>query len=169
MKLRPGVFVMCCVLAANDVVHADLLAQALDDPGPRTATSGLADRSSGAEQCLAVSLSAATKWIAAPADALAAMANDELARLLPAASAARLLDSVVVRERAATFAGRPGTRHLRPGPVTGVRGLYVAGAWTDTGWPATMEGAVRSGVAAAEAVVGRRHIAVVPHSEEVLA
>jgi squalene-associated FAD-dependent desaturase len=135
----------------------------------RTASSGLGDRSSRGEQCLAVSLSAATAWIAAPADALAAMANAELARLFPAAAAARLLDSVVVRERAATFAGRPGTRRLRPGPVTGVRGLYVAGAWTDTGWPATMEGAVRSGVAAAEAVVGGRHAAAVHHPEEVLA
>jgi uncharacterized protein with NAD-binding domain and iron-sulfur cluster len=134
----------------------------------RTASSGLGDRARG-EQCLAVSLSAATAWIAAPADALAAMANDELARLFPAAAAASLLDSVVVRERAATFAGRPGTRRLRPGPVSGVRGVYVAGAWTDTGWPATMEGAVRSGVAAAEALVGGRHGAVVPHPEEVLA
>ena len=38
---------------------------------------------------------------------------------------------------------------MRPGPVTGVPGLYLAGSWTDTGWPATMEGAVRSGLAAA--------------------
>jgi squalene-associated FAD-dependent desaturase len=154
------------------VIHEEFLA-VVDSPlqfvFDRTATSGLADRSSGGEQCLAVSLSAASKWIAAPADALVAMAHDELARLFPAASAARLLDSVVVRERAATFAGRPGTRRLRPGPVTGVRGLYVAGAWTDTGWPATMEGAVRSGVAAAEAVLGGRHTAVVPHPEEVRA
>jgi len=116
-----------------------------------------------------VSLSAATNWIAAPADALTTMANDELRRLFPAATGARLLDTVVVRERAATFAGRPRTRRLRPGPVTGVPGLYVAGAWTDTGWPATMEGAVRSGVAAAEAVIGGGRSAAVPHPEEALA
>ena len=47
----------------------------------------------------------------------------------------------------------PGSRRCRPGPRTACRGLYLAGAWTDTGWPATMEGAVRSGVAAARAVV----------------
>jgi squalene-associated FAD-dependent desaturase len=135
----------------------------------RTVTSGLRQSSNGERQCLAVSLSAATNWIAAPADALTTMANDELRRLFPAATGARLLDTVVVRERAATFAGRPRTRRLRPGPVTGVPGLYVAGAWTDTGWPATMEGAVRSGVAAAEAVIGGGRSAAVPHPEEALA
>jgi squalene-associated FAD-dependent desaturase len=135
----------------------------------RTDTSGLGERSPSGQQCLAVSLSAATKWIAAPADVLAAMANAELSRLLPTAGSAHLLDSVVVRERSATFAGRPRSRRFRPGPVTAVPGLYVAGAWTDTGWPATMEGAVRSGVAAAEAVVGGRRSALVAHPEEALA
>jgi monoamine oxidase len=43
----------------------------------------------------------------------------------------------------------PGTARLRPGPETGFERLYLAGAWTDTGWPATMEGAVRSGNRAA--------------------
>jgi squalene-associated FAD-dependent desaturase len=135
----------------------------------RTGTSGLRERSHGGEQCLAVSLSAATKWIAARADTLVTMADAELSRLFPTVTSARLLDSVVVRERAATFAGRPRTRPLRPGPVTGVPGLAVAGAWTDTGWPATMEGAVRSGVAAAESVVGGRRSALVAHPEEALA
>jgi uncharacterized protein with NAD-binding domain and iron-sulfur cluster len=61
----------------------------------------------------------------------------------------------VTREHAATFRQAPGTRPLRPGPRTALPGLYLAGAWTDTGWPATMEGAVRSGIAAArEALVG---------------
>ncbi len=52
-------------------------------------------------------------------------------------------------ERAATFRQGPGTRAARPGPDVGLPGVFVAGAWTDTGWPATMEGAVRSGTAAA--------------------
>ena len=50
------------------------------------------------------------------------------------------------REHEATFRGVPGTARLRPGPETGFERLFLAGAWTDTGWPATMEGAVRSGV-----------------------
>jgi uncharacterized protein with NAD-binding domain and iron-sulfur cluster len=99
-----------------------------------------------------VSLSAATRWIGAPADELIAMASHELARLFPDAGRARVIDGVVIRERTATFAGRPGTAKLRPTTRTPVAGLYLAGAWTDTGWPATMEGAVRSGIAAANAI-----------------
>jgi squalene-associated FAD-dependent desaturase len=62
---------------------------------------------------------------------------------------AELLWSRVSREPAATFAARPGTHARRPGVETGRAGVARAGAWTDTGWPATMEGAVRSGRAAA--------------------
>ena len=133
------------------VVDRELFA-AIDSPlqfvFDRTSMCGL----EGDQQCLAVSLSAATRWINAPADELIAMAARELTRLFPEAGAARVIDGVVIRERAATFAGRPGTRRLRPTTRTPVAGLFLAGAWTDTGWPATMEGAVRSGVAAANAI-----------------
>jgi len=56
----------------------------------------------------------------------------------------------VTREHAATFRAAPGTMALRPGPQTSVPGLLLAGAWTGTGWPATLEGAVLSGHAAAD-------------------
>jgi uncharacterized protein with NAD-binding domain and iron-sulfur cluster len=62
---------------------------------------------------------------------------------------AELLWSRVSREPAATFAGRPGTAPLRPRAQTGRPDVARAGAWTATGWPATMEGAVRSGADAA--------------------
>jgi hydroxysqualene dehydroxylase len=65
---------------------------------------------------------------------------------------ARLLWSRVSREPAATFAARPGTAALRPGPETGRPNVVRAGAWTATGWPATMEGAIRSGRRAAAAL-----------------
>jgi uncharacterized protein with NAD-binding domain and iron-sulfur cluster len=67
----------------------------------------------------------------------------------------------VTRERAATFRQSPGTLAARPGQRTRLPGLALAGAWTDTGWPATMEGAVRSGDAAADALraAQRREIA----------
>jgi squalene-associated FAD-dependent desaturase len=68
---------------------------------------------------------------------------------------ADLLWSRVSREPAATFAGRPGTAAKRPGPDTGRRNVVRAGAWIDTGWPATMEGAVRSGRAAAALLAER--------------
>jgi squalene-associated FAD-dependent desaturase len=73
------------------------------------------------------------------------MAQELTARL----GAAGLLWSRVSREPAATFAARPGTASLRPGPATGRANVVRAGAWTGTGWPATMESAVRSGSAAA--------------------
>ena len=55
----------------------------------------------------------------------------------------------VTREKRATFRQVPGTAKLRPKAVTGLPGLVLAGSWTDTGWPDTMEGAVRSGLSAA--------------------
>jgi uncharacterized protein with NAD-binding domain and iron-sulfur cluster len=110
----------------------------------RTESAGL-DRG----QCLAVSLSAADAEFDATADQLQERFVPALAELLPAARTARVERFVITREHAATFRAAPGAQRLRPGPRTGVTGLALAGAWTDTGWPATMEGAVRSGHAAA--------------------
>ena len=61
----------------------------------------------------------------------------------------------VVTEHAAVFSVRPGIEALRPSQQTEVNSLLVAGDWTATGWPATMEGAVRSGYQAAEAILAR--------------
>jgi squalene-associated FAD-dependent desaturase len=116
----------------------------------RTAQSGLATG-----QYLALSLSAADGLIDTPTTALRAQLLPELATLLPAIRDAQVRDFFVTRERHATFRPAPGTAALRPPAVTTARGLFLAGAWTGTGWPATMEGAVRSGIAAATAVVGQ--------------
>jgi protoporphyrinogen oxidase len=110
----------------------------------RTASAGL-ERG----QCLAVSLSAADAEIETPPDQLERQFTAAIEELLPAASLAKVQRFVVTRERFATPRLRPGTWQTRPGPETGIEGLALAGAWTDTGWPATMEGAVRSGHAAA--------------------
>jgi zeta-carotene desaturase len=61
--------------------------------------------------------------------------------------------ATVVKEAAATFSPEPGVDRWRPKQEASVPGLFLAGDWTDTGWPATMEGAVRSGYLAAEAVL----------------
>jgi len=115
----------------------------------RTAQSGLS-----AGQYLALSISAADEYIDSPVAQLRDRFLPELRQLLPALAGARVHDFFVTREREATFRPSPGTAALRPPAVTRAAGLFLAGAWTDTGWPATMEGAVRSGTTAARAVLG---------------
>ena len=115
----------------------------------RTRISGLDHNSSGKPQYLAISLSAADEYVDVPAAALREQFVPALAELFPAAREARVVEFFVTRERRATFRQAPGTARLRPGPGTQLPGLVLAGAWTDTGWPDTMESAVRSGLAAA--------------------
>ncbi|CAN5880338.1 hydroxysqualene dehydroxylase HpnE [soil metagenome] len=81
-----------------------------------------------------------------------AVLND-LANLFPAVREANLLRWWTVTEHGATFSVRPGVEALRPPQRTPIDGLFLAGDWTDTGWPATMEGAVRSGYLAAEGIL----------------
>ncbi|MYV69001.1 NAD(P)-binding protein, partial [Streptomyces sp. SID2131] len=122
----------------------------------RTDASGL----TGGGQYLAVSQSAAQDDIDEPVAVLRERYLPELERLLPAARGAGVRDFFVTRERTATFDPAPGTGRLRPGARTRAPGLHLAGAWTATNWPATMEGAVRSGFSAAGAALsalGRRH------------
>ena len=102
-------------------------------------------------QYLAVSLSGADGFDEKTSDELRDAFLPALADVFPEAARAEVLSFFVTREPRATFRGVPGTAHHRPGPVTNVPGLFLAGAWTNTGWPATMESAVRSGHAAAEA------------------
>jgi squalene-associated FAD-dependent desaturase len=110
----------------------------------RTRSAGL-DRG----QYLTVSLSAADDELGATSSDLRERYERALRELLPGAREATLETFFVTREHAATFRAAPGVRKLRPGPRTRLPGLVLAGSWTDTGWPATMEGAVRSGHAAA--------------------
>jgi squalene-associated FAD-dependent desaturase len=128
------------------------LAAALDSPVQfvfdRTEASGAREG-----QLLAISISHAVSEIGASVESLRERYLSALERLLPAARGATVLDFAVTHEPRATFRVAPGTRRMRSGPRTGVSGLYLAGAWTDTGWPATMEGAVRSGLTAAHAAL----------------
>jgi squalene-associated FAD-dependent desaturase len=127
-------------------------AAAIDSPVQwvfdRTRISGL-DRGSAGKQYLAVSLSAAGEYADVPAAKLREQFVPALAELFPAARDARVTEFFVTRERRATFRQAPGSGRLRPRAATRLPGLVLAGAWTDTGWPDTMEGAVRSGLAAA--------------------
>jgi zeta-carotene desaturase len=81
-----------------------------------------------------------------------ALAVRELAEFFPLVAEAKLEKAQVIKEVRATFSARPGLEALRPVSATGLSNFFLAGDWTRSGWPATMEGAVRSGYLAAEAV-----------------
>ncbi len=81
------------------------------------------------------------------------LAARELAEFFPAAREAKIEKAHVVKEVRATFSAQPGLEALRPNATTLFPNVFLAGDWTRSGWPATMEGAVRSGYIAAEAIV----------------
>ncbi len=99
-------------------------------------------------------ISAAREWEDRPSDEIVEIARRELDRYLPATRSAELLRGRAIKEKRATFSVRPGLDRIRPGPTGAVENLLLAGDWCATGWPATMEGAVRSGYAAAGAMLG---------------
>jgi zeta-carotene desaturase len=76
----------------------------------------------------------------------------ELGEFFPAAREAKLVKATVIKEVHATYSARPGSDAYRPLATTAWPRVFLAGDWTRTGWPATMEGAVRSGYLAAEGV-----------------
>jgi uncharacterized protein with NAD-binding domain and iron-sulfur cluster len=84
---------------------------------------------------------------------LIALALKEIAEFFPDVKSATLERAHVVKEVRATFSAKPGMELLRPKAQTQFENLYLAGDWTRSGWPATMEGAVRSGYAAADALL----------------
>ncbi len=86
----------------------------------------------------------------------------EVQRFFPEAGRAKLVKSGILKEARATFSVTPGLDEARPAQATGVRGLFLAGDWTRTDWPSTMEGAARSGRLAAGAVYGDPRRFLVP-------
>ena len=101
---------------------------------------------------LQVVISASRSLVDMSRNEVVEMAVRELAEFLPRVREAKLEKTHVVKEVRATFSPRPGIEALRPGSGTKFKNLFLAGDWTRSGWPATMEGAVRSGYLAAEAV-----------------
>lgn len=98
-------------------------------------------------------LSGAHEHIQRSKEDLRDMALHELASLLPEVQGARLVHSLVIKERFATFSPCVGVDSMRPPAATPIRGLYLAGDWTDTGLPATIEGAVQSGYTVAQEIL----------------
>lgn len=99
---------------------------------------------------LQVVVSASRSLVEMPREDVISLAIRELADFLPTVREAKLTRAQVIKEVRATFSARPGLK--RPPARTKIPNLFLAGDWTDNGWPATMEGAVRSGYLAAEAV-----------------
>ncbi len=103
-------------------------------------------------------VSGSRSLVAMPRNDVVALAVRELAEFLPEVPRARLERGHVVKEVRATFSARPGLEAQRPPARTALPSVFLAGDWTRTGWPATMEGAVRSGYLAAEAITGSRFV-----------
>jgi hypothetical protein len=154
-------------LESSPIVNLHVLygSRVLDQPfaaGVGTPVQYLFDRTAAGgappgHQYLAVSLSGAAGEMEMSVEQLRERYEPALAALLPKAREARLEQFLVTREHAATFRASPGSAALRPATRTSVPGLALAGNWTDTGWPATLESAVLSGHAAARtALVGLR-------------
>jgi zeta-carotene desaturase len=108
-------------------------------------------------------ISGAHAWMELDEAAIAARVLEDVRWAFPEARGVEPTSVRSVKEKRATFAPVPGFDRVRPGAASsgvdrdgGVRNLFLAGDWTRTGWPATMEGAVRSGYAAAGAVLGER-------------
>jgi uncharacterized protein with NAD-binding domain and iron-sulfur cluster len=107
----------------------------------------------GRGQYLQVVISASYDLLALDKNQILEAVLADLAAIWPESKEAKLTRSWVVTEHGATFAVRPGVDALRPLQRTPIEGLFLAGDWTTTGWPATMEGAVRSGYLAAEGIL----------------
>jgi squalene-associated FAD-dependent desaturase len=102
------------------------------------------------EHYVQVVVSAARQFRGLDQEEIQQLISTEMTKIFPACAEARLVRCRVVTEKSATFSPLPGVDEHRPRPLTPVGNLLLAGDWTQTGWPATMEGAVRSGYLAAE-------------------
>jgi len=102
---------------------------------------------------LVISQSAANEWIGKTTDEIKQQLIMALSEQLPAVTRARVLAALVIKHRKATIRLAPGIEALRPQSITPIDGLLLAGDHTATGWPSTLEGAVRSGLTAARNVM----------------
>jgi hydroxysqualene dehydroxylase len=105
-------------------------------------------------QHLSLVISGAEEYIEYSKDNIVQLALDDLKQVFPSTVNAKLLHSLVIKERRATFSPRPGLEPSRPDTNTKLDNLYLAGDWTNTGLPSTIEGAVMSGRRAADAICG---------------
>jgi uncharacterized protein with NAD-binding domain and iron-sulfur cluster len=137
----------------TDLEHAVLLDRTIQWMFHKSRIQGRTpDRDNGGGSYVELVISASKSLVDKTRAEIIDMAVRELAEFFPAAGEARLLKATVIKEIHATFSPLPGSDRYRPASETPWPQVFLAGDWTATGWPATMEGAVRSGYRAAEAV-----------------
>jgi squalene-associated FAD-dependent desaturase len=107
-------------------------------------------------------VSASRSLVEMPRADVIVLALRELAEFFPRVKEAKLEKAHVVKEIRATFSAKAGLEQARPTSATKFKNLFLAGDWTRSGWPATMEGAVRSGYLAAEAVTAGKQKFLLP-------
>jgi squalene-associated FAD-dependent desaturase len=136
----------------TDLDHAALLDTRIQWMFNKTLIRRLETAQAPQGQYLELVISASFSELRQTSEQILAFALVELARFFPAVREAKLLKSGVLKEARATFSVTPGLDRFRPTPDAPGDNLYLAGDWTLSGWPSTMEGAVRSGRLAAEAI-----------------
>jgi zeta-carotene desaturase len=103
-------------------------------------------------QHLSLVISGAQEFVEMSKEELLTISMKDLRRVLPKAKNANIVHSIVIKEKRATFSPSPGLEAIRPLPKTSISNLFLAGDWTNTGLPATIEGAVLSGKKTAELI-----------------
>ena len=125
----------------------------MEKPGANSMKNAGFHSTENAGAYLGLVVSASDEWMKMTRQKIIDEAMEDLRSLLPAVRQAELLKAIVVKEGRATFAPKPGCDALRPGPSGPLSNFFLAGDWVQTGWPATMESAVRSGYQGAEAML----------------
>jgi squalene-associated FAD-dependent desaturase len=133
------------------IFNKTMLAAQAAQSSPNTAASAPATPQPGA-QYLQLVISASYDLVPKSRQEIIELCRRDLADVLPATRDAQLAKATVIKEVHATFSPAPGVDRWRPAQRSTIKGLTLAGDWTSTGWPSTMEGAVRSGYLAAECV-----------------
>ena len=145
-------------------VMDELFLIAVDAPIQTAFDVGSLHGTAGEGGYVVVSQSAAGNWMRRTNDEIGETVLDALCELLPSARDARCVRRRVIRHPRATFVPSSGSDALRPRAATPIDGLFLAGDWTATGWPSTIEGAIRSGIAASARVERRAEASVSPPS-----
>jgi len=138
----------------TDLPHAVLLDRTIQWMFNKSALQGTGSRKQEAGSYLELVVSSSKTLVEKSKQEILDLALTELKEFFPAIGEAKVLKSTVIKEIKATYSALPMSDEYRPQSVTAWPRFFLAGDWTATGWPATMEGAVRSGYKAADAILG---------------